>query len=95
MRFSRNDLIGKALTALEELASDGRDSPLPKSAQLRFTLAFLSIFAEERWPFDAFWRGVTSPAHDNTAAAAFGRRQSINHAISGIYVQLGLVRPKG
>jgi hypothetical protein len=93
MRFSREQLIWKALLAVEEAAREGRDAPLPKSAQLRFTLAFLSIFAKERWPFDTFWREVTRPAQDKTAAASFGRHQSINHAINGIYVQLGARRP--
>ena len=94
MRFSREQLIGKALAAIEEAAHAANDAVLPRSAQLRFALAFLSIFAKERWPFDAFWHAVTTPAHDTTAAAIYGRHQSIDHATNGIYVQLGLKRPE-
>jgi hypothetical protein len=84
------DLRDKALDAVEEAAREAQDRVLPKSAQLRFTLAFLGNFAQERWPFDAFWKAVTTPALNPTLAATFGRQQMITNGLNGIKQQLGV-----
>ena len=85
-------LRDKALLAIEEAATAAQRAPLPRTMTLRFTLAFLSNFATERWPFDQFWKEATGPVPDN-GAQRFGRHQAINAAVSGIYHQLGLKRP--
>ena len=84
-------LRDKALAAVEEAAQEAQDRALPKSLQLRFTLSFLSNFGAERWPFDTFWKAVTS-APDGDLAARFGRHQSITSGINGIYHQVGVKR---
>lgn len=80
------------LAALEEYAKAADAGPVPRSMALRFLLAWLSLHAEERWPFDAFWREATRPAADWTDAAVFGRHQSLTNAVNGIYQQLGVKR---
>jgi hypothetical protein len=84
-------LRDKALAALEEVAAEALKEPVPKSLSLRFTLAFLSNFAEERWPFDEMWKAATEPK--SYGHLEFGRHQSLNSALAGIYHQLGLKRP--
>lgn len=81
------------LAALEEYATAADAGPVPRSMALRFLLAWLSLHAEERWPFDAFWREATRPAADNLAVTVFGRHQSLTNAVNGIYAQMGLERP--
>jgi hypothetical protein len=49
---------------------------------LRFALAFLSNFADERWPFDAFWRAL-SKEHQQ------GRWQAANAALNAIRLAVG------
>ncbi|MEA3053508.1 MAG: hypothetical protein QOG72_2411 [Sphingomonadales bacterium] len=93
MRIALDELRDSALAALEEVATAAEAGPVPKSSQLRFLLAFLAQYAEERWPFDAFWKAATNPAISAVDAHLFGRRQSLNAAAAGIYVQLGLKRP--
>lgn len=93
MKFPKEILLGKALAAVEEVAREAEKGPVQRTLALRFTLAFLANFVDERWYLDSFWKNVTMPAHDATEAAVFGRRQSIMNAINGIYVQLGARRP--
>lgn len=89
-RFSMTDLRDKALLALDEAYLEAQKKPVPKSHSLRFTLAFLAGFCEERDPFDFFWREATTAARDDTYASQFGRRQSLRNAHAVIYRSLGL-----
>ena len=51
-------LKGRAFAALDEIAERTRKGPVERTLALRFTLAFLANVAEERWPFDQFWRAI-------------------------------------
>lgn len=93
MRLTDEELRDKALLALEEIAAAAEKAVVPKTAQLRFLLAFLARDAKERWPFDAFWKAATSPPMDDTYSSTFARQQKLTNAVAGIYVQLGLKRP--
>lgn len=93
-RFSEEQLVAKALAAIEAVEERADQGPIEATPELRFVLAFLANHAPERWPFDECWRLVTSPPADSTAASGFGRRQGLLAAINGIYVQLGLRRPR-
>jgi hypothetical protein len=87
-------LRDKALMALDEAATRAVDGEvLPKSEALRFILAFLANFTEERRAFDLFWKAVTSPPIDTTGACTFGRTQTINNTHKVIYRKLGLEPP--
>lgn len=92
MRLADDDLRDRALAALEEVAAAAEAGAVPKSPQLRFLLAFLARSAGERWPFDQFWRAATTPPISEVEAHRFGRRQLLDGAAAGIYLQLGLKR---
>lgn len=94
MRFSPNELRDRALAAIEEAAASAwAGETVPKSKALAFALAYLSNGAKERWPFDAFWKEVTSPPPGDRGHRDFGRTQSITAAVNGIYHQLEVKRP--
>jgi hypothetical protein len=57
-RFDLADLRARALAEVDETAERAAHNPLDRTLALRFTLAFLANFAEERWPFDNFWKAV-------------------------------------
>lgn len=76
------ELRAWAIGALEEALEKSRIAPVERSMALRFALAFLSNFTEERWPFDAFWRALAVP-HDK------GRWQSANAALNAIRLAVG------
>ncbi len=59
-RFGMTDLRERALAAVDEAADQANDGPVRRSLALRFTLAFLANFADERWPFDNFWQAIAS-----------------------------------
>ena len=46
-----------------------------------FTLAFLANFADERWPFDNFWRAVATPDEKVRAATVTAARNAIHRAV--------------
>jgi hypothetical protein len=87
-RFSPEQLQGKALQALEEVCARAKDAPVEPTSELRFTLAYLANQAEERWPFDYFWKEATSQG----AGPETGRLQSLNASLNGIYLQVGVTR---
>jgi len=93
MRFTREQLISKALQALEEVHDQAQDKAVPKSLQLRFLLASLGAHMPERWPVDRFWQTVTEAPY-GVDADRFGRKQSITNAIAGVYHQLGFKRER-
>jgi hypothetical protein len=91
-RFTNDELVDKALAALEEVYLRAKDEPIEPTPALRFLLAFLANEAQERWPFDTFWKEATTPAARNTLSVAFGRRQGLNAALNGMYLQVGRKR---
>jgi hypothetical protein len=92
-RFTDQQLVAKALAALEAVRERALEAPVEPTAELRFVLAFLAARAPERWPFDACWHAATVARPGDTEAAAYGRHQSLLAAVNGIYLQLGLKRP--
>jgi hypothetical protein len=60
-RFGMADLREHALAAVDEAAGNTRKGPVRRSLALRFALAFFVNFADERWPFDEFWRAIANP----------------------------------
>jgi hypothetical protein len=93
-RFGMAELRDKALAAIEEAASDAADrhQVVPRTLSLRFALAFLANFSDDRAPFDGLWRAVTTPPTSDTDAGAFGRCQSITSSMNGIYICAGVRR---
>ena len=59
--FGMSELRGWAFAAVDEAADQSTQGPVHRSIALRFALAFLSNFADERWPFDNFWRAIANP----------------------------------
>jgi hypothetical protein len=86
-RFSMDELRSFALTVLEDAAERSRSAPA-RSWGVRFALAFLANFTQDRGPFDWFW---SSLATENS----IGRSQNVNASLNGIYLALGLQRGKG
>lgn len=76
-RFGMTELREWALAAVDEAADQTRNGPVHRSLALRFALAFLANFADERWPFDNFWRAIAAP-HER------GRWQNANAARNAI-----------
>ena len=65
-RIGPDQLRYLAVMALDEIADSCGDAPAPRSAALRFTLAFLwresGSDPAKRWLFDSFWTAATSAA---------------------------------
>jgi hypothetical protein len=76
------ELRDKALAAVEEAGRDALAGPVARTEALRFTLAFLANFAEDRRPFDLFWRELAEPI-GRTQAAEAGRRQTVRNLAVG------------
>jgi hypothetical protein len=93
-RFTEEQLIAKALAAVEAVERRARNGALEPTSELRFVLAYLANRAPERWPFDQCWQLATGQPVDDTLAAEFGRQQGLLAAINGIYVQLGMRRSR-
>jgi hypothetical protein len=82
LRFGMRELRERALAAVDEATDKAAETPVQRTLALRFALAFLANFADERWPFDNFWRAVGSP-HDRTRwQNANAARNAIRRAIS-------------
>jgi hypothetical protein len=90
------ELRDKAVTAIEEAASAAADrgQVLPRIGLLRFALAFLANFTDDddRHIFDDLWRALTAPPPDGTLASRFGRNQTINACMNGLYRAAGVKR---
>lgn len=58
-----DDLVAKALSALDESAARARSETVAPDSSLRFVLAFLHAAIppgrRDRGPFDAMWRAIT------------------------------------
>lgn len=78
------ELRDKALSAIEEAARAALPGPIERSEALRFTLAFLANFTEDRRPFDLFWRELAEPV-GATEAEKVGRRQTLRNLTAVIH----------
>jgi hypothetical protein len=70
------------LAAVDEAAEQTKDGPVRRSLALRFALAFLANFADDRWPFDNFWRAIAAPNERGRWQNANAARNAIRRAIS-------------
>ena len=86
MRFSREQLIGKALLALEDAVQECRYRTPRRSLAVRFALAYLWTQSKgERKHFDALWSALgreKSPWSHSTA----------DHELAWIYKAVGVDR---
>lgn len=81
MRFRMSELRERALAAVDEAADQTANGPVYRSLALRFALAFLANFAEERWPFDNFWRAIAVRDEKVRGATALAARNAIRQAV--------------
>jgi hypothetical protein len=84
-RFGREVLRNKALVALEEALEESRIGPVRRTWALRFALAFLSNYSEDREPFDEYWRALAEVKQPPRYGAA-------NVALNRIYLAVGVER---
>jgi hypothetical protein len=82
MRFGMTDLRTRALEALNETADQASAAPVQRNLTLRFTLAFLANFADERWPFDNFWQAIATPDEKVRRATVIAARNAIRRAVT-------------
>lgn len=75
------ELRERALAAVDEAAEQSSDGPVPRTLALRFALAFLANFADEKWPFDNFWRAIASPIELGRWQNANAARNAIRRAV--------------
>jgi hypothetical protein len=80
-RFGMTELRDRALAAVDEAAELTKDGPVRRSLALRFALAFLANFAEDRWPFDNFWRAVAVTDEKVRVATAVAARNAIYRSV--------------
>ena len=82
MRFGMSDLRDRALAAVDEVAERSHEGPVERTLALRFTLAFLANFAEERWPFDQFWRALAEPRDKERWAMVVSAKNAIHREVT-------------
>jgi hypothetical protein len=82
-RFGMTDLRERALAAVDEAADQANDGPVRRTIALRFTLAFLANFADERWPFDNFWQAIASSNDRARRQNANAARNAIRRSVQG------------
>jgi hypothetical protein len=82
MRFALSDLRDRALAPVDEGADQAGNDPVTRSLALRFALAFLANIAEERWPFDNFWRTIATEDDKVRSATAVAARNAIRRAVA-------------
>ena len=80
-RFGMADLRTRALAAVDEVAERAHYGPVERTLALRFTLAFLANFAEDRWPFDNFWRAIATQDEKVRGATVVASRNAIRRAV--------------
>jgi hypothetical protein len=81
MRFGMSDLRGRALAAIDEATERSQNGPIERTLALRFTLAFLANFADDRWPFDNFWRAVAIPDEKVRRATVVAACNAVHRAV--------------
>ena len=82
-RFAMTELRDRALLAIDEAADQATRAPVSRTLALRFALAFLVNFAEERWPFDNFWRAVAVLDPRVRSATTLAACNAIRRAVKG------------
>lgn len=84
MRFGMSELRDRALAAVDEATAQANEAPVQRHLALRFALVYLFNFAEERWPFDNFWRAIaTSDEKVRRQATVLATRNGIHRAVNG------------
>jgi len=81
MRFGMSELRNWALAAIDEAAEQAQAQPLQRHLALRFALAFLANFTDERWPFDNFWRAIALRDEKVRCATVVAARNAIHRAV--------------
>jgi len=81
MRFGMTDLRRRALAAVDEVADQAKVSPVQRHLALRFALTFLANFADERWPFDNFWRAIALHDPNVRSATVVAAQNAIHRAV--------------
>ena len=81
MRFGMSELRKRALAAVDEVAEHAQSAPVERHLALRFALAFLANFADERWPFDNFWRAIALPDGKVRNATVVAAQNAIHRAV--------------
>jgi hypothetical protein len=76
-----SELRKRALAAVDEVAEQAKSAPVERHLALRFALAFLANFAEERWPFDNFWRAIAVRDEKVRSATVVAARNAIHRAV--------------
>jgi hypothetical protein len=71
----------RALAAIDEAATKSHKGPVERTLALRFALAFLGNFSEERWPFDEFWKALQEPRDKERWASIIGARNGIYRVV--------------
>ncbi len=84
---TKDQLTKMALAVLEEAAALSRHHAPPQTRGVALALAFLARVssADDRWPFDEFWRAMKSDCR-------VARPARLNAALSAIYEMLGVAR---
>jgi hypothetical protein len=83
MRFGMSELRNRALAAVDEVAQQAQSAPVERHLALRFALAFLANFADERWPFDNFWRAIATLDPKVRSATVVAAQNAIHRAVKG------------
>jgi hypothetical protein len=81
-RFGMAQLRERALAAVDEAAERAAKAPIERTLALRFTLVFLANFADERWPFDNFWRALAMKDEKVRGATVIAARNAIRRTVS-------------
>jgi hypothetical protein len=81
MRFGISELRKWALAAVDEIAEQAQPAPVQRPISLRFALAFLANFTEERWPFDNFWRAIAVEDEKVRRATVLAAQNAIYRAV--------------
>lgn len=81
MRIGMSELRRRALAAVDEVAEEAKAGPVQRPLTLRFALTFLANFADERWPFDNFWRAIAMSDDKVRNANVVGARNAIHRAV--------------
>jgi len=73
-----SELRNWALAAIDDVAEQAKSGPVQRPVSLRFALAFLANFTEDRWPFDNFWRAIATE-HEKVRTATVVAAQNAIH----------------
>jgi hypothetical protein len=77
-----SDLRKRALAVVDEATERSHHGPVERSLGLRFALAFLANFADERWPFDQFWKALAETRDKERWAATISARNAIFRVVT-------------